>query len=271
MSMAEALRDAMRVAMDTDPTAFLLGEDIGVSGGFGGGFTVTLGLVRRIRPRPRDGYADLRDRHRRRRRRRGDDRHAPGRGDAVRRFHLLRDGPHREPGREDALHEQRDARGADGDAAAGGLDDARSAARAVHRGTLHEGAGAEGRLPVRAYDAKGMLLASIRDGNPVIFLEHKLLYGAKGGRKEKTSVDSTEDVPVGDYEVPLGAVSVKREGRDVTILANMLMLPPRDAGRRRAVGDARNRGGGDRHAVPAAARHRDPRRIRGENTPCLDR
>ena len=42
--MAEALRDAMRVALRTDPTVFLLGEDIGIPGGFGGGFTVTLGL-----------------------------------------------------------------------------------------------------------------------------------------------------------------------------------------------------------------------------------
>ena len=45
MGMAEALRDAMRIAMRTDPTVFLLGEDIGVPGGFGGGFTVTLGLA----------------------------------------------------------------------------------------------------------------------------------------------------------------------------------------------------------------------------------
>jgi pyruvate dehydrogenase E1 component beta subunit len=44
MGMAEALRDAMRVAMRSDPNVVLLGEDIGVSGGFGGGFTVTLGL-----------------------------------------------------------------------------------------------------------------------------------------------------------------------------------------------------------------------------------
>ena len=44
MSMAEALRDGMRVALRNDPTVFLLGEDIGVAGGFGGGFTVTLGL-----------------------------------------------------------------------------------------------------------------------------------------------------------------------------------------------------------------------------------
>jgi pyruvate/2-oxoglutarate/acetoin dehydrogenase E1 component len=45
MGMAEALRDAMRIAMRADPTVFLLGEDIGVPGGFGGGFTVTLGLA----------------------------------------------------------------------------------------------------------------------------------------------------------------------------------------------------------------------------------
>lgn len=44
MTMAEALRDAMRIALRRDPAVFLLGEDLGVSGGFGGGFTVTLGL-----------------------------------------------------------------------------------------------------------------------------------------------------------------------------------------------------------------------------------
>src|SRR5438067_1680126 len=45
ITMAEALRDAMRIAMKQDPTVFLLGQDIGISGGFGGGFTVTLGLA----------------------------------------------------------------------------------------------------------------------------------------------------------------------------------------------------------------------------------
>ena len=48
MTMAEALRDAMRLAMAEDPNVILLGEDIGVKGGFGGGFTVTLGLVKRF-------------------------------------------------------------------------------------------------------------------------------------------------------------------------------------------------------------------------------
>ena len=44
MTMAEALRDAMSLAMHQDPSVFILGEDVGIQGGFGGGFTVTLGL-----------------------------------------------------------------------------------------------------------------------------------------------------------------------------------------------------------------------------------
>src|SRR5262249_22245508 len=45
LTMAEALRDALAVALRADPAVFLLGEDLGVPGGFGGGFTVTLGLA----------------------------------------------------------------------------------------------------------------------------------------------------------------------------------------------------------------------------------
>jgi pyruvate/2-oxoglutarate/acetoin dehydrogenase E1 component len=78
--------------------------------------------------------------------------------------------------------------------------------------------------PSNPYDAKGLLSASIRDNNPVIFLEHKLLYGGKGGRKEKTSLDPVMEVPEGEFEVPLGTVAVKSEGADITILANMLMV-----------------------------------------------
>src|SRR5262249_10598988 len=78
--------------------------------------------------------------------------------------------------------------------------------------------------PANPYDAKGLLLAAIRDGNPVVFLEHKLLYGAKGSRKEKTSLDPIMEVPLDDYEVEIGTVAVRRAGTDLTILANMLML-----------------------------------------------
>jgi pyruvate/2-oxoglutarate/acetoin dehydrogenase E1 component len=78
--------------------------------------------------------------------------------------------------------------------------------------------------PSNPYDAKGLLIAAIRDNNPVVFLEHKLLYGGKGGRKESSSAARVAGVPEEDYEVPLGSVAVKREGNDLTLLANMLMV-----------------------------------------------
>jgi 2-oxoisovalerate dehydrogenase E1 component beta subunit len=62
-------------------------------------------------------------------------------------------------------------------------------------------------MPSTAYDAKGMLLAAIRDPDPVIFFEHKSLY-----RQAKS------EVPEGDYTVPIGPAAVRREGRDLTIL-----------------------------------------------------
>ena len=68
--------------------------------------------------------------------------------------------------------------------------------------------------PSNPYDAKGLLLAAIWDNNPVMFLEHKLLYGAQGaGRKEKTSIDPVSDCAEEEYTVPLGTVEVKRRGR----------------------------------------------------------
>jgi pyruvate dehydrogenase E1 component beta subunit len=67
-------------------------------------------------------------------------------------------------------------------------------------------------MPSTPYDAKGLLLASIRDGNPVIFVEHKLLYKTKG------------PVPEEDYTIPLGVADIKREGKDITIIATSLMV-----------------------------------------------
>jgi pyruvate dehydrogenase E1 component beta subunit len=51
-----------------------------------------------------------------------------------------------------------------------------------------------------------------------------LLYCGKGTRQENASVSLGTEVPEGDYEVPLGTVAVRREGHDITILANMLMV-----------------------------------------------
>jgi acetoin:2,6-dichlorophenolindophenol oxidoreductase subunit beta len=67
-------------------------------------------------------------------------------------------------------------------------------------------------MPSTPYDAKGLLIASIRDDNPVIFVEHKLLYKTKG------------PVPEEPYEVPLSRSEVKRPGRDLTILATSIMV-----------------------------------------------
>ena len=67
-------------------------------------------------------------------------------------------------------------------------------------------------MPSTPYDAKGLLKSAIRDDNPVIFIEHKLLYTMKG------------EVPEEEYLIPLGKAEVKREGRDVTIVAYSRMV-----------------------------------------------
>jgi 2-oxoisovalerate dehydrogenase E1 component beta subunit len=66
--------------------------------------------------------------------------------------------------------------------------------------------------PSTAYDAKGLLKSAIRDNNPVLFFEHKFLY-----RRIK------EEIPAGDYSVPLGKAAVRREGRDLTIISYAAM------------------------------------------------
>ncbi len=68
--------------------------------------------------------------------------------------------------------------------------------------------------PSTAYDAKGLLVAAIRDDNPVIFLEQKLLYLTQPG-----------PVPEELYAIPFGKADVKREGTDVTIVATLGMVP----------------------------------------------
>jgi pyruvate/2-oxoglutarate/acetoin dehydrogenase E1 component len=61
-------------------------------------------------------------------------------------------------------------------------------------------------MPATPADAKGLLASAIRDDDPIMFIEHKLLYRTKG------------PVPTGEYLVPLGKADVKREGSDVSII-----------------------------------------------------
>lgn len=224
MTMVEALRDGLRVAMRADPAVFLIGEDLGVPGGFGGGFTVTLGLSEefgheRVMDTPISEIAIL--------------------GAAV----------------GAALVGMRPvAEMQYGDFVFCGMDQVVNQAAKMHymsngqvsvpmvlrlpvgassRGAQHAQSseawfmhtpGLKVVCPSNPYDAKGLLLASIRDNNPVVFLEHKLLYGGKGGRKESSSTARGAVVPEEDFEVPIGTVALKREGSDLTVLANMLML-----------------------------------------------
>lgn len=224
MTMAEALRDAIRLALRRDPTVFVLGEDVGVSGGFGGGFTVTLGLSdefghERVMDTPISETAII----------------GAAVGAAMTGMRPIAEMQY-------------------GDFVFCGMDQVVNQAAKMHYMSngqvsvplvLRLPVGATGRgaqhgqcteafflhtpglkvvCPSNPYDAKGLLLAAIRDENPVIFLEHKLLYGAKGGRQEKATLALSSSVPEEVYEVPLGTVAVTRTGTDVTILANMLMV-----------------------------------------------
>ncbi len=67
-------------------------------------------------------------------------------------------------------------------------------------------------MPSTPFDAKGLLKTCIRDDNPVMFIEHKMLYGMEG------------EVPEVEYTVPLGVADIKREGTDVTIIAYSRMV-----------------------------------------------
>ncbi|MGC8805906.1 MAG: alpha-ketoacid dehydrogenase subunit beta, partial [Candidatus Ratteibacteria bacterium] len=78
--------------------------------------------------------------------------------------------------------------------------------------------------PATAYDAKGLLKSAVRDDNPVMIFEHKLLYGAKGARSEPGSVDASSEIPDEEYIIPIGKGTVRRQGTDITIVATLLMM-----------------------------------------------
>ena len=67
-------------------------------------------------------------------------------------------------------------------------------------------------MPATPYDAKGLLKSAIRDDNPIMFIEHKMLYKTEG------------PVPEEEYTIPLGVADVKREGTDVTIITYSRMV-----------------------------------------------
>lgn len=96
----------------------------------------------------------------------------------------------------------------------GGYSDAGQHSQCVHATFAHL-PGMKVVAPSNAYDAKGMMIAAIRDPNPVVFMFHKALQGMGWLGTEK---DAIVHVPEADYEVPLGKAVITRSGTDVTIV-----------------------------------------------------
>src|SRR5215212_7250881 len=210
LSVAEALREAIAEEMERDQTVFCMGEDIAVPGGWGGAFTVTLGLEKRFPDRMIDTpIAEL------------------GFFGAAVGAAMMGMRPIVDVQYGDFLFLAMDQivnNAAKMRYMSGGTVKVpmvmRAPIGATGRGSQHAQSmeryfiGVPGLKVVavsNAYDAKGILKAAIRDDNPVLMFEHKLLYGSKGARAESGAVDATSEIPDDDYTVPLDRAAVRRE------------------------------------------------------------
>jgi TPP-dependent pyruvate/acetoin dehydrogenase alpha subunit/pyruvate/2-oxoglutarate/acetoin dehydrogenase E1 component len=223
LGIAEALREAIAEEMAADPRVFCIGEDIGVPGGWGGAFTVTLGLEKQFQnrlintPIAELGFFGL------------------ATGAAMMGMRPIADvqyGDFLFLASDQIINNAAKMHYMSGGEATVPLV-MRAPVGATGRGSQHAQnmeryftgvPGLKVVAPSNAYDAKGLLKAALRDGNPVLMFEHKLLYGSKGARAEGGAVDASSDIPNEDYVVPLDKAAVRREGRNVTVLAWLLMV-----------------------------------------------
>jgi pyruvate dehydrogenase E1 component beta subunit len=223
LGIAEALREAIREEMRRDPRVFCIGEDIAVPGGWGGAFTVTLGLEKDFPDRMIDvpiaelGFFGI------------------AIGAALMGMRPIADvqyGDFLLLASDQIINNAAKLRYMSGGAAKVPLV-MRAPIGATGRGAQHAQSlerfftgvpGLKVVAPSNAYDAKGLLKAAVRDDNPVLIFEHKLLYGSRGARAEPGATDATSEIPDDDYIVPLDRAARRREGTDVTILAWLLML-----------------------------------------------
>jgi pyruvate/2-oxoglutarate/acetoin dehydrogenase E1 component len=226
LTIAEALREALREEMLRDPSVFLIGEDIGIKDGWGGPFGVTKGLAEefgheRIRDTPVSESAII--------------------GVAVGAA-MMGMRPVAEVQYGDFIFCAMDQvvnQAAKMRYMSGGQVKVPMVVRvptgATKRGAQHSQSpdaffthvpGLKVAAPSTPYDAKGLLKTAIRDDNPVIFLEHKLLYGiSRPGYKPEPGAPPqvTGEIPEEEYLIPFGHADIKREGKDITLVSKLLM------------------------------------------------
>ena len=211
LTYAEALREALRQAMQTDPTVFLLGEDIGV---YGGAFGVTAGLIDEF------GLERVRDTTISEATIAG-----ASAGAALAGMHPVGEIQFMDfvtLSMEQLVLQAAKVRFMFGGKASipmvlrmpagSGTGAAAQHSESLENLFVHI-PGLKVVMPSNPYDAKGLLLSAIYDGNPVIFVEHKLLYKTTG------------HVPEEMYQVPLSQSNVARQGRDLTVVATSIMVP----------------------------------------------
>lgn len=220
--IAESLRDAIAEEMERDETVFCIGEDIAVPGGWGGAFTVTLGLENKFPDRMINtpiaelGFFGV------------------AIGAAMMGMRPIVDvqyGDFLFLASDQIINNAAKMRYMSGGKCKVPLV-VRVPVGATGRGSQHAQnmeryfIGVPGLKAVavsNAYDAKGILKSAVRDDNPVMIFEHKLLYGSKGARAESGGVDATSDIPEEEFMVPLDRAAIRREGSDATILSWLLM------------------------------------------------
>ena len=223
LSIAEALRKAIHDEMQRDESIFCIGEDIGITGGFGGAFTVTLGLEKDFRERIIDtpiseigifGVAC---------------------GAAIMGMRPIADveyGDFLFCAMDQIINQIAKLRYISG----GKLKVPivmRAPVGVTGRGAQHAQSlepyfiscpGIKIVAPATAYDAMGLLKSAVRDDDPVLMFEHKLLYGSKGVRAESGGFDASSEITDKDYTVPIGKGITRREGKDVTVIGSLLMM-----------------------------------------------
>lgn len=224
MTIAEAIREGIREEMRRDERVFCIGEDIDIDGGFGGAFTVTLGLSQefgkeRVIDTPISEIALC----------------GMAIGSAVAGMRPIADvqyGDFLFCMMDQIANEAPKLRYMSGGQISVPMV-MRAPVGATQRGAQHAQSleaffthvpGLKVVAPSTAYDAKGLLKSAVRDDNPVLFFEHKLLYGSKGPRAVEGALSAVGEVPEEEFLVPIGEGIIRREGKHATVVAIHRML-----------------------------------------------